>query len=197
MKTKQILSCVPFMFVLVTGCTWDTSSPINPISPLWPTTTSMKHGVYGAQANGEIIQEMMTLDKAEIASANVARQRAQNPEVKRYAAMLHTQHSKCLHKLRHLSHRAKITPVISTGSQYLEQHSKQELAQLQSVPSNAFDRTYIEHMIQDHRTALSTIDQGILQSSNAHLTKLLKEARHHVAMHLQKAEAIQKHLMHS
>lgn len=193
MKTKQILSCVPFMFVLVTGCTWDSTSPIN---PLWPATT-MKHALYGTQANGEIIQDMIVLNKAEVASAKVAKQRAQNPEVRRFATMLHTSHSKCLYKLRRLSHRTKITPVMSTSAQSFEQHGKQELAQLQAVPSNAFDRTYIEHAIQDHRTTLSTIDQGILQSSNAHLTKLLKEARQHVAMHLQKAEAIQKNLMHS
>ncbi|HVT62406.1 MAG TPA: DUF4142 domain-containing protein [Legionellaceae bacterium] len=189
MKTKQILSCVPFMFVLVTGCTWDSSSPV---SPFWPST-SVKHKA-SAYTNGEIIQELMVIDKAEVAAAKVAQRRAQHASVKRYANLMSTEHTKCLNKLMHFSHTSGIKPVMSMNANNVEAHGKAELAQLETVSNKDFDKTYMDNMIQDHRAALQTLDQAIAHATNPKLTHILKDARHHVAMHLHKAEKIQKRL---
>lgn len=47
-------------------------------------------------------------------------------------------------------------------------------------------------MVEGHSEALSAIQKFIANENNASVKKLLEETEKHVAMHLEKAKAIQK-----
>lgn len=186
MKTKPLFGAVPVVFALLTGCNWN--SPVSPIFPM-----GMEHA--GVQMNGEIVNDLMTIDKAEIAAAKVAMKRAQHVKVKRYAEYVHAEHTKCLHKLEHFSHKHGIMPVTSFTATNLANHGKLELVRLETLSGSAFDQAYIADAIQDHKAALQLIDDAIVKSTNPKLTHVLKEVRHHIERHLHRAEAIQKDLV--
>lgn len=187
MKTKQLFTAMPVVCALLTGCNWD-----SPVNSIWPTNHSYR--TMNAVSNGDIVQELTVINKAEIEAAKLARTRSNSPKVKQYAKLLEREHAKSLNSIHRLSRQTGIKPVTNMAATNLDTHSKQELARLYLLRDTAFDKAFIANMIDDHRAALQVIDQGLIQSTNAKLTTLLKATRQHVAMHLSKAEALQKQL---
>lgn len=150
---------------------------------------------YSLQSNrvlktGDILEDIMVLDKSEIKAASLAQSMATKASVKQYANLLKQAHTQNLHQAKRLSRQIG-APIKSTESVRLENHAKEELQHLQSQTGADFDKAFIKGMIQDHKTALGIIDQDIASSNNAKLTKFLQETRKHVHMHLVKAQTIQ------
>lgn len=172
MKYKLPLSCMLGAYALLSGC--QTAPVMGP-----------------AQTNAQIIEDVIVLDQGEIGAAKIAKKRATNPQVKRYATYLDAQHTTNLHQTMKLSHKIKIKPEASMTSDSLKKHSQQEMTALEASSPVNFDRNYIHAMIKDHQAALRLLDRAILDSTNPMLTKSLKETRTHVAMHLEKAQQIQ------
>jgi len=172
MRYKLPLSCMLGAYALLSGC--QTAPMMTP-----------------AQTNAQIIEDVIVLDQGEIGSAKIAKKRATTPQVKRYAAYLDAQHTTNLHQTMKLSHKLKIKPEASMTSNNLKKHGQQEMTALEASNPVNFDKNYIHAMIKDHQEALRLIDRAIVDSTNPMLTKLLKETRTHVAMHLEKAQQIQ------
>ena len=187
MKIKPMIVAVPVMFTLLTGCTWDSQNPN--LSSLWP----FRHGnILNIASNGEIIQELITINKTEIALAKYAKTHSTCTKIKKLAASLQTVHTQNLHEVRHLSHKTKIKPVMNSMSTHIEDQGQKELNQLKTLRNKEFDKAFIKDMINNHRSALQIIDSSIMQSTNPELTAYLKAAREHFLMHLKKAEAQQQ-----
>ncbi len=189
MKVKPIIAAMPLMFTLLTGCTSDPTT--HAVSVQWP----FKHSaVQTATTNGDIIEECIALNKAEIAATHYAKMHAQHKKVKHFSAFLHHAHMQNLHDIQHLSHKIGIAPVENTVSMDIKQKGAQELAELKALHHAGFDKLFIADMIRDHRNALNLLDRAIMQSTNAELTVYLKATRHHVEKHLHRAELLKKEL---
>lgn len=182
-----MIVAVPVVFTLLTGCTWDSQNPN--LNSLWP----FRHGnILNIASNGEIIQELMTINKTEIALTQYAKTHSTCAKIKKLAASLQTVHTQNLREVQHLSHKTKIKPMVNSMSNHIEHQGQQELNQLKTLHNKDFDKAFIRDMINDHRSALQIIDSSIMQSTNAELTAYLKAAREHFVMHLKKAEAQQQ-----
>lgn len=187
MKVRPLVSLV-CSISLLTGCTFDSASPLL----LRGNDTVQTNKI--ALTDSDIIAELMVLNKAEIAAAELAKTQATHSSVKKYASYLYTQHSDNLSQTLALSQKTGISPRMNTKALSIQRQGTEELAQLKTYEQHAFDKAYIKAMISDHKNALRLLDKDIELSTNAALTKLLKATRIHVAMHLQKAKQIQTKL---
>ncbi|MGV3740283.1 MAG: DUF4142 domain-containing protein [Gammaproteobacteria bacterium] len=188
MKIKPIMAVMPVMFTLLTGCkSWEQASSNAP----WPFH---HHHAMNMQAwgNGEIIQDFISLNKAEIAVAKVAKMRAHCPSIRHFAQMMINDHSHNLHRIHHVSHEIGIAPTASHESARIDEKGQHEVAKLKAVASHDFDRTFLDDMIRCHQHALQKLDKAIMDSTNPKLTTYLRETHKAVSMHLQKAEALRQ-----
>lgn len=187
MKIKPMIIAVPVMFTLLTGCTWDSQNPN--LGSLWP----FKHNnILNVASNGEIIQELITINKTEITLLQFAKTHSSCPKIRKLAALLQKEHTRNLRTVQHLSHQTKIAPVMNAMSTHIEHQGRRELAELKTLHNDDFNRAFLRDMISDHQSAIQIIDSDIMQSTNAQLTAYLKTTREHVVMHLHKIEALQQ-----
>ncbi|MCX7091721.1 MAG: DUF4142 domain-containing protein [Legionellales bacterium] len=186
MKLKPIIAAMPIMFTLLTGCTTD------PQTHTMSMQSPFHSAAQNAATNGEIVERIIALDQAEIATTHYAAIKARHPKVRHFAAFLHHAHEKNLHQIRQFSHKHNIAPVENAVANDIKRQGQQELAELKTLAH--IDKVFIKDMIHDHEGALNLLDRALMQSTNIQLTAHLKELRHHVAEHLHKAEMLQKEL---
>lgn len=182
---KPLLGGVLGTCVLLAGChTWD--STLNTFkNPL---------NVAVVQTQQNVLALVMAIHKGEIAVSKLAIAKAHHRSVKRFAEFTHHEHSVGLKKAMHFSRETGIQPVEGMAAKNVQNHGAQELASLKMLSGNAFDKAYIDDQVNDHADAVRILDEDIRMSTDPKLTALLKNARHHVMMHLEKAKMIQKEL---
>jgi len=182
MKTRQMFAAIPAVVALLAGCTWN--------DPLTPTLSSVEYPI--PQNNGEIVQNLMTINQNEIDSAKLAVRKADCPKVKHFAEFLIDQHKRDLRQVKRFSDRTGIKPTASVTAANLAIRNTGEMAHLELLSGKDFNKAYIADTIRDHKATLQIIDRSIKQSSNAKLTSLLKKTRRHVEHHLHRAEELKK-----
>jgi putative membrane protein len=187
MKFKGLFSLLCTLSLLA-GCSFDSSSPT-----VWPGNDVIQ-GSKMVPPNSDIIAELIILNKNEIAAAELAQTQATNPEVKQYAAYLYTEHSNSLSNYLALSQKTGIAPHMNPKAIHMQRDGSDTLAHLKTLQGSKFNKAYIQTMIKGHQKASGLINQSIKLSTNADLTNVLKETKHHVEIHLQKAERILKQL---
>ncbi|MDP3560852.1 MAG: DUF4142 domain-containing protein [Legionellaceae bacterium] len=184
--TKRLLGGVLGTCVLLTGCN-TMNSPLNSVLPNRPVAPLAMI----AQSNGNILSQLIVLNKSKIALAQLVKVKAQHPKVKRYAAYIEAEHRKILRKVMLVSRKTGIQPVMSASSQQLEMNAKQELANLRSLNGVDFDRAFINDSVKLHEAEIRLINQDIAESTNPRLTAVLKDVRAHVLVHLERAKEVQ------
>lgn len=185
MKLKPVAALIFCSAALLSACNTNPNQDIN----------SMSGYVMGQRSEANILEDVIVLNKNEMAAAQLAKHKAFHPAVKKYASFLYTQHRNNLNKTMHLAHKLHIHPAMNPMAAGLKQKGQHELAQLSGLQGAAFDRAYMHAMIMDHREALQLLDRMLMNQANHKvLVAHLQATRHHVMMHLQKAEQIASHL---
>lgn len=143
----------------------------------------------------KIIEIIATIDKNEIAAANLVKQKQVSHTVRDYAKYLHRQHTKNLDKLAKLSKETGLQPMNSTLSTSLAQEGQQGFNQLSELDNKVFETAYINAMVQGHTAGLNLIDTNLSKNAtNPTLQSFIKKTRTMVATHLKRAIRIQKKL---
>lgn len=187
MKLNTVVSGILCSCALLSACSTNNFPSVD----LWnPTYLGMTK-----QSNADILDDLMVLDKNIIASARLAKEKAVNPSVRRFAAYLCKSHHHDLKQLRHLAHKLHVKPTSSSVATSLENRGAQKMQYLRSLNGAAFDRAYVDCTIKDHEEALRLIDNVLMKDATSPaLKRHLKSERHEIMMHLEKARALQKHL---
>lgn len=160
-------------------------------SPTAPTTQENAQN----QSDGEIIGVLVVLNKNEIAAAKQAMKKSKTSSVKQYASMLKNEHSKNLSDTLALSKKMGVNPVESATVITLKKEGKDEVMTLTTLNGQEFENAYINAMVKDHATALSTIDNNLLKNvSNPDLKAHLDATRTHIASHLEQGQNLQSTL---
>jgi putative membrane protein len=152
----------------------------------------------GDNKDGEVIATLITINKNEIAAANLAEKKQISPMVKNYAKLLHKDHSQNLNNTIKLSHKINERPEQTEGVIALRKHGQEEMATLQPLNGQKFEVAFINDMVKGHQAALDKIDNTLLQNAhNPQLKRHLQMTRNKVAQHLQIAKKIQSQLKSS
>jgi putative membrane protein len=152
----------------------------------------------GDKKEGEVIATLITLDKNEMAAANLAEKKQISPLIKNYAKLIHRDHSQNLSATLKLSQKIKERPEQTEDVIALKKQGQEEMATLQPLNGQKFEVAFINAMVKGHQAALDKIDDMLLP--NAHTPQLkrhLQMTRNKVAQHLQIAKKIQSQLKSS
>lgn len=148
-----------------------------------------------AKVDGEIIKDIIVIDQNEIAAADLALKKNSNKEIKNYAQYLKGEHTNNLNTSLKMSKKIGIQPLDSDASKGLQEDGQKLAEQLKGLNGKDFDKTYIDDMVTDHKSALQLIDNDLLKNvTNSSVKKLVQDTRIHVNSHLQKALKIQSEM---
>lgn len=154
-----------------------------------PANTAMSPG--GAMSEGDAVGMLVAINEHEIAAAEQARSKNVKGRVLEYANMMHKEHTQNLQQTRALEGTAGVTA--GTAGDVAAQRAKAEAkrAQLASLSGDAYERAYLEAMVEDHQEALTMLEQRLIPAAqNAALRQHLNTTRDHVARHLEQARAL-------
>jgi putative membrane protein len=129
-------------------------------------------------ANGNMI---------EVQLAALAKTKAVNQRVKKFAAMILEDHMKMKEDLNKIATAKNITL-----PQALSDEAKKDIERLSKKDKGEFDRAYINMMVQDHRNDVNEFERMAKDSKDPALRDFVKESLPVLKKHLDSANAIDK-----
>jgi putative membrane protein len=139
----------------------------------------------------EIVAILTAANNAEVQQGNVAATKAVSPAVRTYAQDLVNLHTAAQTRLNGVITAANLTPAESATSSDLTKTSSGLVTKLQAADLEAFDMTFIQAQIDQHRQVLTLIDERLLPSVKSDVLRLeLASTREAVVQHLNRGRAI-------
>jgi len=155
--------------------------------------------VTGASAqsinDAQIASIVVTANQVDIDAGKLAESHATNPEVKKFAQQMVTDHTGVNKQAVALATKLKVTPEDNDTSRSLKSGGEKNVTSLKGMKGAAFDKAYIDHEVAYHQQVLDAIDKTLVPSvQNAELKALLVKVRPAFVAHLEHAQHIQSTL---
>ncbi len=145
--------------------------------------------------DAQVAHVAVTANNIDIEAGKLAERKATNPEVKRFAATMITDHTAVNEQASALAARLKVTPQDNSVSQSLQKGAADARTSLEGKSASAFDRAYIDREVAYHQAVLDALDKLLIPTTeNADLRQLLTDVRPAIAAHLAHAKQIQNTL---
>lgn len=154
---------------------------------------------FAAQAQGptdpQIAAIVVTANQVDIDAGKLAKSKAHAKEVAAFAERMVVDHEGVNQSARELVSRLQVTPEPNATSESLQQGGDENLAKLEKLSGQAFDRAYVEHEVAYHQAVLDAVDKTLIPSAqNAELKALLVKVRPAFVAHLEHARQLQASL---
>jgi putative membrane protein len=143
-----------------------------------------------SSADRSFLQEASAGGIAEVDVSTLAERQASSDSVKQFARRMIQDHSQANEQLQAIARQHQIT--LSQSGAAHHAGMKQRLQQLSGLD---FDRTYIQHQVSDHQSALQLYQREASNGQNSELKSLASELQGTIAQHLQQAMTIQNQLV--
>lgn len=138
------------------------------------------------------IAHLMAVNEHEILSAEIAAGKQVSAPVAEYAAMLKREHAENQALSAKLATAPKKDANDSADVIARKEKAAAERQMLSATPASEFEAIYLDAMIDGHAEALTLIDDKLMPAAKTSAVKShLTETRKHIAMHLERAEALQ------
>lgn len=144
--------------------------------------------------DGQIAQILVAVDESEIEQAQLALEKATDPDVRGYASHMIEQHTASKDSSARLASQSGLQLAESPKAQELKVSGTKHLDELKAAAdAKSFDITYARGQAEQHAEVLTLIkDQLQPAVSDPTLRDHLANARAMVSEHLDKAKALQK-----
>lgn len=143
----------------------------------------------------EVAHVAVTANRIDVELARIAQSRTANADVKKFAAMMITDHSAVNAQAAALAGRLGVTPADNAVSQSLLTGAADARQAVEPLRGVAFDRAYMDREVAYHQAVLNAIDGVLIPTTdNTELKKLLTDVRPVIAMHLEHAKQIRASL---
>jgi putative membrane protein len=141
--------------------------------------------------DAQILARLAAANEGEIAAGKMAEKKATNSDVKAFARMMVTDHTKLLNDGNALAKRLNITPDTTAASSMMSDNAN-TASQLEAAPKGkAFDSTYVSAQVAGHQAALDMVKSAESQAQNADLRQALTHAESVIQRHLDRIKSIQ------
>jgi putative membrane protein len=148
-----------------------------------------------ALTDAQIIKVAETVDKGEIEQAKEAQKKVKNPQVKKLASHMISQHTKSKQKGASLAKKAQLTPADSPVATELTTKAEETLQTLKTAAPADIDRAYVDAQVKQHETVLELLNTRLIPSAvNTDLKAQLEETRSMVERHIEEARKVQQAL---
>lgn len=122
---------------------------------------------------------------AEVNASEVAQEKAQNQQVKDFAAMMVQDHTKANEELKSLAAAKNITLPTAPGEDHLE-----NIADLNAYTGADFDKEYMDLMVSDHEKAVSLFEDASENLEDSELRAFASKTLPSLQKHLEQAKTI-------
>jgi putative membrane protein len=158
---------------------------------LVPAAAVSAQGVDDAQ----IASIVVTANQVDIDAGKLASSRATNPDVKKFAQQMVTDHTGVNKQATELVTKLHVTPKDNTTAQSLKAEGQKNVAHLKTLKGAAFDKAYVDNEVTYHQQVIDALDKTLIPSaSNAELKALLVKVRPAFVAHLEHAKQLQSSL---
>ena len=148
-----------------------------------------------AVTDAQIASIVVTANQVDIDAGQLASTRASSPEVKKFGALMVTDHTGVNKAAVDLATKLKVTPQDNPTSQSLKAGGEKNVATLKGLSGAAFDKAYVDHEVAYHQQVLDAVDKVLIPGAgNAELKALLVKVRPAFVAHLEHARQLQKSL---
>lgn len=148
-------------------------------------------GAAGAQGvnDAQIASIVVTANQVDVDAGKLAAATTTNPEVRKFAQLMVTDHSGVNEQAVALVTRLKVTPEDNDTSRGLKAGGEKNVAALKALKGAAFDKAYVDHEVAYHQAVLDAVDKTLIPNAkNAELKALLVKVRPAFVAHLQHAK---------
>jgi putative membrane protein len=153
----------------------------------------------GAYAQGvndaQIASIVVTANQVDVDAGRLAASTSKNPEVKKFAQLMVTDHTGVNKQAVALVTKLKVTPQDNDTSQSLKAGGEKNVAELKALKGAAFDKAYVDHEVAYHQAVLDAVDKTLIPNAkNDELKALLVKVRPAFVTHLEHAKHLQASL---
>jgi putative membrane protein len=121
----------------------------------------------------------------EVQLAQLAQQKASSEEVKEFAKTLEQDHSKANDELKALAQQKNVSLPTEIGAKH-----QSEVAKLQNMSGEQFDRAYMKMMVDDHKKDVSKFQKESDRAMDSHVKEFAAKTLPTLQSHLQKAQEL-------
>lgn len=155
-------------------------------------TTAMAGATAMSDAN--IMAEIWMADSCEVVEGKLAQSKAKSADVKKFAAMMVTEHSKMMTDDKALATKTGIVPAPPAGDN-MKAESDMMMKDLNAASGMAFDSAYVAMAVGGHQKVLDMLNQFKGQAKNADLVAAITKVIPVVQHHLDAAKELQGKMM--
>jgi putative membrane protein len=160
-----------------------------------PGTTTTTGATVTTMNDAQILEVIHAANEGEIAQARLAQQRATDPRVQRFAAMMIADHTDADQQVSELASKDGLVMSVSAASGAIQTSGAQAGDDLLGKTGAAFDAAYVETQINEHQALLDTIDRTLTTNATKDDVRgLLHTVRARVAEHLEHAKRVESQL---
>jgi putative membrane protein len=131
------------------------------------------------------IQEASKMNTATIQFGQLAAQKAQNPQLKRFGQTLEQDHRKAQTELESIAKKHNVT--LQTT---LEPKCQEEMTRLQGLSGSEFDKEFAKGAIEGHAMALAHVEKGSKEVQDADLSQYTRNMTAKLRDHQRQAREI-------
>ena len=145
--------------------------------------------------DAQIAAIVVAANQVDIDAGKLASATSKDPEVKKFAQTMVTDHTGVNKSAVDLVTKLKVTPQENETSKSLKAGGEQNIASLKKLKGAAFDKAYIDHEVDYHQSVLDAVDKTLIPNAkNEELKALLVKVRPAFVAHLEHAKHIQASL---
>ena len=149
----------------------------------------------GGPSDPQIAGIVVAANQIDIDAGKLAKSRTKNKQVSEFAQLMITDHAAVNKQAGALAKKLGVTPAESPTSKSLKDGAAQNIANLKSLKSAAFDRAYVDQEVAYHQAVLDAVDKVLIPSAkNAELKDLIVKVRPAFVAHLDHAKMVQPSL---
>ena len=139
--------------------------------------------------DAQIASIVVTANQVDIDAGKLAASTSTNPEVKKFAQLMVTDHTGVNKQAVDLVTRLKVTPQDNDTSKSLKEGGEKNIATLKGLKGAAFDKAYVDHEVAYHQAVIDAVDKTLIPNAkNADLKALLVKVRPAFETHLEHAK---------
>lgn len=146
-------------------------------------TTSNKSAKGGA--DHRFAMEAAQGGLAEVELGRLAQQKASSEDVKQFAQRMIDDHTKANDQLKAAAQQSGITLPTDTDAKH-----KAMMTHMQSLSGEAFDRAYMQHMVQDHKKDVAEFQKEANRGSDTNIKQFAQTALPTLEQHLKMAQEV-------
>ncbi len=129
------------------------------------------------------IKEAAKGNNFEIAMAEIAERKAQDSQVKQYAAMLRREHQKANDQLKPIARAHGVSLTTAEGNMH-----EDKMHDLNQASGSEFDKQYITDMLRDHQKDIAKFEKASQQLQDSDVKQYAENTLPTLRQHLQRAK---------